>query len=290
MRAHDGGAGTDLHAGQRRVRADDGARTDHGACAELHVRLDQRVLADLHVRVHPGAGRVDERDAGTQVALDDPAVHLGADGGELHAVVDALDQPAVGRDQRADALAVAAGDAQHVGQVELALRVVGRQPRQAVAQHRRVERVHTGVDLGDQLFGGGGVLLLDDPLHGAVAGTHDPAVADRVLHHGRQHGHRVARRSVLGQQGLEGLGVEQRHVAVAHDHGAAQVVRQLCQAARDGVPGALLLRLHRDGDLATERRGQAFEMLGDGFPAVADDDGQVIGICAGRRAHRVFDE
>ena len=31
-------------------------------------------------------------------------------------------------------------------------------------------------------------------------------------------------------------------------------------------------------------------MLGDRFAAVADDDGQVIRICARGGAHRVFDE
>jgi hypothetical protein len=64
-------------------------------------------------------------------------------------VVDPEDLLGVRGHDRADPVPVGPQDRQHVGEVLLALGVVGGQPAQRRAQQCRVEGVHPAVDLGD---------------------------------------------------------------------------------------------------------------------------------------------
>ena len=78
---------------------------------------------------------------GAHPGLDGAAVVFGAEGGELHAVIGALDLPAVLGDDGGDPAAGCAGQAQDVGEVLFALGVVGGDVAQRVAQHGGVEGV-----------------------------------------------------------------------------------------------------------------------------------------------------
>ena len=92
-----------------------------------------------------------------QVGQLDPVVaaeHLGRVAGGVR------DDGAVGVDQQRD----------HVGQVLLALGVLGGELAEGLHQQRRLERVHAGVDLADRPLVGGRVALLDDRVHGAGDG------------------------------------------------------------------------------------------------------------------------
>src|SRR5699024_10839640 len=112
--------------------------------------------------------------------------------GELDPVVDALDLVPVAGGPGADPVAVAPQDRQGVGDVLLALGVVGGQALHDLGQQGAVEGVHTGVDLVDRALLIGGVGVLDDAGHGAVGLPHDTAVAVCVGYARRQHGHGVA--------------------------------------------------------------------------------------------------
>ena len=89
------GAVADGDVGQGGVRADGAATADLGAAEQLGSGVDDGVAADRHVDVDPGGGRIDDGDAGHLVGGDDPAVELGAQLGQLDAVVDAGHQRAV---------------------------------------------------------------------------------------------------------------------------------------------------------------------------------------------------
>ena len=130
----------------------------------------------------------------------DAAVELGAELGELGAVVAALDEPVVGDDQRAGGPSgpVRVGD--DIGEVDLALVVVRAQGRQGGAQVGGVEDVDTGVDLSDGALGLAGVALLDDGRDGAVGLAHDAPVAGGVVELGGQQGDGVPPLGVLGQE------------------------------------------------------------------------------------------
>src|SRR5438477_2485961 len=116
--AHDR-AGPDV-----RERADLDAGGDANRSAEDAEGMDGDVRLDHHARVDPRRRRVDDGDAGEPVLLVDPvAERLGREG-ELGARVDPLHLERVRRRVHRNDLAVADEEAERVGDVELALRVV----------------------------------------------------------------------------------------------------------------------------------------------------------------------
>ena len=137
------------HVREGRVRADDGVARHRGGAVQLGPGRDRDVSWRVHVNVDPGRGGVDDGDAGAHPALEGAPVHFPAQGGELDAVVGALDLPGILGDDGGHAATGPAGDGQHVREVLLALRVVGGDVRQRGAQDTGVERVDAGVDLAD---------------------------------------------------------------------------------------------------------------------------------------------
>ena len=137
-----------------------------------------------------------------------------------------------------------------------------------------VEDVDAGVDLADGALGLGGVALLDDGRDGAVGLTHDAPVAGGVIELGGQQGDGVTALVVLGQQSLEGRGVQEGDVPAGDDDGPGQVLGQGGQTAGHGPPGA--------GDLVLVGRdgvgGDLGEVGDDGVTLVAHDDDEVMGL------------
>ena len=173
----------DLGVDQRAHRADDGVAADRRAALELGERLDHGVAADAHRGVDPGRAGVDDRHAAAHVLLEDAALGDLLGVGEVDAVVDAVREVGVADGVRRDRPAGVAHGGQHVGQVELALGVVGVERRQRGDQRAAVERVDAGVDLADlELLGGrvAGRLGLGHAQDRAVAVADDAAVGARA--------------------------------------------------------------------------------------------------------------
>ena len=103
------GALADRDVGQGGVGADDGVARHRGGAVQLGVGQQADVLVERHGGVDPGGGRVHDGDAGAHPGLDGAAVVLGAEGGELDAVVGALDLPAVLGDDGGDPAAARRG-------------------------------------------------------------------------------------------------------------------------------------------------------------------------------------
>ena len=123
-----------------------------------------------------------------------------ARGGELHPVVDAGEFAGVVGDVGADRTAGVPGDGEHVGDVQLALLVVGVQPGQGVPQDAGVEGEDAGVDLVDLALGVGGVLLLGDMGDFTLLVADDPPVAEGVGQPHGQHGDGGGDLGVSGEQ------------------------------------------------------------------------------------------
>jgi hypothetical protein len=104
--------------------------------------------------------------------------------------------------RRRDASPVADQDPHDVGQILLALSIVGGQPAERVAQRRLVERVHSSRELADGEFRVGSVLLLDDP-RDVVPIAKDSAVPRRVVEEAREHGCGGAAATMLSEQGQQ---------------------------------------------------------------------------------------
>lgn len=240
------------------------------------------------------------------MALEDTAVELGAQDGELGAVVDALDGHRGPGLHGAHTAAVGLRDREDVGEVDLALSVVLAEAPERGAQHRGVEHVHRRVDLADLALLVRRVLVLDDPGDVTVGVAQDPAVAGRVVDDGREDRHGVLAGGVLREQVGERLGVDQRGVAREDDDGTVDAERaggaglELARRGRGRLDGGVERRERaldgaaRAGDLVLvddERAGDAGESLGrDGLALVPDDDGDPLGVERGRRGEGVAED
>ena len=152
---------------------------------------------------------------------------------------------------------VAAEDLHDVGEVLLALAVVGRYPLDRVGEQRAVERVAAGVELVDSPLRRRGVALLHDPQERTVSAAHDPPEAREIAPRG-QHGDGVASLVVRVDELLQGRTAQQRHVPVGDDDRAR----------------------HRSHGLDNHPHGMARAKL-----LILDDDVRMRRCLGGRRAH-----
>ena len=148
-------------------------------------------------------------------------------------------------------------DRHHVGQVQLALRVIAPHLVQRRDQRRALERIDAGADLADpqlELGRVAGRLGLDDALDRAVRRPHHPPVPARVLEHRRGERRRRPRAGVRLGQPSQRLGRDQRVIGVQHDDRVSRIDVPRRRLDRIGRPTRLLLHRHRH--LAVQRRLQ----------------------------------
>src|SRR2546427_1665729 len=173
--------GADLGADRNHVRADLGARGYGCGAAQHREGVDRRVGLEAHVGVDPRGGRIDDRDSGEHVTLVDVVAKAGGHEGELGPGVDPLDLPRDRSGVYGDRVAAVDEQAEGVGDVELALRVVRLEPVERRPQLLRSEHVDARVDLAQRELLGRPVGGLDDPGEPAVPVADDAAVRTDVL-------------------------------------------------------------------------------------------------------------
>ena len=259
--------------GELRVRPEVGAVADDGLALQDRARVDRDVAPELDRDVDERLARIEHRHAVEQPVTVRAVAELALGERELPAVVDALRLARRGL-HGADAVAHRRQTLDHVGEVELGLRVVGRQVAQRRSEQVAPEGVDAHVRFLDVELVGRRVALLDDAHHPPVAGADDPPVAGRVVEHAREQRRRVAVGDVGRHELVERLGREQRRVARHDDDDRIVVVVVTAErrhADRRGVAGAALLGLLGEGDVGPRRRG-LLDVLGDLLGAVADDD------------------
>ena len=159
-----------------------GSRVTSAASSTRPVEVDRRRVAHRHAGAHVG------------LVEPDPQAPLG--GGELGAVVDAVEPAVVLEGDRAHDPAVLAGERDEVGQVQLAGRPATassdpiRRRSQAASKAYRPALISLRLELL-----GGGVLRLDDPLDRPELAADDPAELRRVGREDAREGdRRVVRR------------------------------------------------------------------------------------------------
>jgi len=254
----DDAAGTDGYVVGESGVADDGIRTDAaiaadgGAAEELNEGLDNGVGPDGDVGVDDaGFGAVDGDARGHQVGALAVA-ELGVETGEFGACVDAEDFDGVIGGDGDDTLFGAGEDLGHVGEVELAVSVVGGEVVDVGEQGSEGEGVEAGVDLTETGFalGGGEGFFFDDLNDLAVAGfllaVDDAAVAEGVFGEGSQQRHGGAALEVGVVQAGEGFGADEGGVA-GEDQGVV-VVGECVAGHHEGVAGTSLFRLENELD------------------------------------------
>jgi len=235
---------------------------------QLGPGLQDGVGGDGAGDVDPGRLRVDDGDPAAHQLVEDPVVERATPGGQLPPVVAAQDVVGVLRDVAADRGALLDQQPEDVGDVLLALVVVGVDPGESPPERRRVADVDTGVDLPDGPLLGGGVALLDDRPDTAVGTAHDATEAGRLVDLSCEDGENVARGAVgLHQAGHRG-GPQQRGVTVHEEDRPLQVGQRVERHGR-GVTRAPLLLLD-DGHRARRHLRQMF--LDESAAGPHDDD------------------
>jgi len=148
-----------------------------------------------------------------------------------------------------------AQQADHVRQVELALRVLRLQLSEDAEERGHLEDIQPGVDLADAPDVVRRVLGLDDGVHAALVVADDAPVRSRIVQDdGEERGCRAAL-AVDGQETLKGLGPQQGNVAV-HDQecpirvGGERLARDL-----HGMAGAERGLLAHEGQAPARERG-----------------------------------
>ena len=170
--------------------------------------------------------------------------------GQVDPIVDAQDRLRVVDREGRDAVVVAPEDLEDVGEVVLALGVVGLHALERREEARAVEGVDAGIDLTDPQLGLVGVarrLGLGDVLDAAVGAAHDPAIAGGIVELDGGDGGRGAAAGVGLQDGREQLRGDQGRVAVDDQDG--RVAFEALGGRQHGVAGAARLAL--DGQLDT---------------------------------------
>ena len=131
--------------------------------------------------------------------------------GQLGAVVDACDLLRIPDGDARDRNTVADRQADHVGQKELALRIVVAQRFQPVPERTGGQHHHPGVDLVDRRLRRGGVTVLDDPRDRPRVVAQHAAVAFGPRDHGGQQ--RDPARGGRPEQAPQTVRRDQRHIA-----------------------------------------------------------------------------
>ncbi len=205
------------------------------------------------------------------MALVDRSLGQPSDVGQRDAIVDPQHQPLVGDLVRGEQSTVPAQQVENLGKVELALCVVGAEPRQRLEERLECEHEDPRVHLPDLPLGLRRVALLlglDDLHDPAVAIPDDPPVAGGVIEHRRRH----RRGGSGGGMGLDQLGdrlgADERDIAAEDQHRGPgiETLPQLPDRVPDGPArpvGALL-----DGELDPGGK----HALGRPLARVDDDD------------------
>ncbi len=227
---------------------------------------DHRVLAHPDVDLDERRRGILEGDAlehqGSPLAIE----HDTAEIGEIDARVDAPDLDRIRDGNGLDGVAAAPAGGDHVGQVVLALGVVGGETAERVEQALEPERPDPAVDLANQSLGARRVALLHDARDGAGLVANDAAVPVGLVElGGEDRGHRPPG-PVVFEQPADGTGLEQWHVPVEH-HDRARAPRKVPLGLQQRVPGAQLWSLHDE-----PKSRVSGERAGDGVRFVADDE------------------
>ena len=210
------------------------------------------------------------------MSLEDTVVEHTTQLSQLHAVVSALNFPTVLNSQSRGAVALRTSDGQNVGNILLALCVVGGHLEQCLSQNSGVKSVNTGVNFGNFEFFGGSVLRLNNGGHFASLVTDNTTVGAGLTNVGGQDSYGVLVFFVEGNQFAQGFGAQQRNIAVGHQDGAGDGCLRIqgIQTDLNRATSTRSLVLINDGYL----RVKCKHMLSDLIALVAYHNSEALGV------------
>jgi len=181
---------------------------------DLYVRTDDRIRADLDVVVDERRRWILQRHAAEHERAALAVADDHAQFRQLDTRVDSAKFRGIPDGERLKSQLLLSIQRHEVGQVVLALSVLGAQRRQALKQRFDVECVDATVDLPNQPLVSGRIAFFNDPEQLAPVVAHDPAVPVRVGEDGREHGAGRPCREVMLHEPLQCGLPQKRNVAV----------------------------------------------------------------------------
>ncbi|MNJ43862.1 hypothetical protein D3C77_388880 [compost metagenome] len=220
------------------VRADHHVVFNDHTAFENDVDVDEYVATNGHFATHVKTRRVAQGYPLSHQTTRFTQLIVTLQLGQLATVIGALHFHWVQRLLGGDHQAIGNGHGNHVGQVVLTLGVVVRQTPQPLGQACTRYRQNAGVAFLDGFLRVAGILVLNDRCHLALGITDNAPVTRWVNKIDRQQAQLL--RGDLGQQALEGIDFDQRHIAVENQH---RISRKGRQGLRYRMAGTQLLVL-----------------------------------------------
>ena len=217
------------------ARPDPAAGADRGAAAEMALGFHHHIAAEAGVIAEGAAGRIDEAHPLAHPVLAQALLQQRFALGQLQPVVDAVGFAGIGHLQVHRRLQHRHG----VGEVKLALVVVGAELGQHLRQFLPVEAVDAGVGEADAALLLAAVAVFHDCAHVAGFIGNHAAVTRGIGQPCGEQGHRGTAGPVPGEQLLQGFLPQQGHIAIEHQQLAAEAGQRLQQLLH-GVAGAVL--------------------------------------------------
>jgi len=167
-----------------------------------------------------------------------------------------------------------------IGEVVLALCVLGCDPAQSRTEQTRPEAIDGRVDLGDRQFGVGSIAMLDHADDPILPSPHDPAVAARVSHVRSEQCARRIGLTVHAHELSDRGSPQKRRITRQHEQIGLRIIELVGGERRernsDRVAGAAL---HGLFDKLERDVGRCIEELRcHSFGSVADDDDSTIDV------------
>ena len=186
-------------------------------------RSDDGIHADPHLSIDGHGFRFFDGDAADQKLQDFAVPNDAVCRSQFHAVVDAQHFIAVVHFERNHMMSGANEDCHHVGQIVLAVLIVGANLARVFPEKRGVEAEDTGVDFANGALLGCAVFLFHDfaQVTGSIA--NHTAIAGGVGHFCCNYRGRRAAGSLRFRQCQQGPGRDKRTIADRNDQAAAQM-------------------------------------------------------------------
>src|SRR5579863_1164826 len=263
--------------------ADHAARPDARLAEKLYTWLDQRVWSGRHFGIdHNRLGQIN-RYASVHQLGSLPRAEYSVHIGKMRARVAAENLLRVGSGLREHSLVALAQQADGIGEIELAVRVVRAERGEAGPEFFEREAINAGIHLVNGALLGGRSLFFDDGLHAALGIADDAAIVRGIVEFGGENRCRGFASAVRIEQRGKGRGAQQRSVT-RDDNRQFGALANRAPRNLDGVARSAL-RL-----LKNRLRAEPFDYGGNIFSLMAHDDEQLRRLERAAGAHHVLDK
>ena len=148
--------------------------------------MDDRVRTNVNIDINKRTVGIDNRHAARHQRFTFVPPHYAIDGGKFLARVDSQHFVGVFDLESSDLLAILCQDSNRIGQVKLALGVIGPDFRQRFEQHRGIEDVNARIDFTNLQNFRARIAMLNDGIHLIVALPNNAAITVRIRQLRRQ--------------------------------------------------------------------------------------------------------